>query len=260
MAEPNAAKGTSLQIDKLKKMVCQADLIQARSLYVEPIHFYMQALMVMHCNSIPAVPGADNGFWRRVRVVNFKAKLIKDPTPEQLAGVHRKSNPELMKTMETPAFRSAFMFILIEIWNNEVKHDRRRQPPDCVRRNTDDFKCDNDPIADWWASSEFQLFPATPAEELNRHHVVTGDNLFSRFDAYNRRSSPFPNTFCKRAFYKLLASSVLLGRKLVGRRAGRVVEFWGVDLRDDEERESDSASTQAASSLAGGALRPLRTV
>jgi putative DNA primase/helicase len=63
---------TLLAESTIKRATSGSDSISARHLYKSPMKFYPEFLIVMATNSLPRIRGADEGIWRRIRLLRFK--------------------------------------------------------------------------------------------------------------------------------------------------------------------------------------------
>ena len=62
---------TLLAESTIKRATSGSDSISARHLYKSPMKFYPEFLIVMATNSLPRIRGADEGIWRRIRLLRF---------------------------------------------------------------------------------------------------------------------------------------------------------------------------------------------
>ena len=63
---------TLLAESTIKRATSGADSISARHLYKSTMKFYPEFLIIMATNSLPRIRGADEGIWRRIRLLRFK--------------------------------------------------------------------------------------------------------------------------------------------------------------------------------------------
>ena len=80
LQEPDS--DTKLNVGLMKELT-GGDKIQARALYREPFEFKPQFKLVLLCNDLPTVPPDDDGTWRRVKKVDFKARFV-DENPSEI--------------------------------------------------------------------------------------------------------------------------------------------------------------------------------
>jgi len=94
----------------LLKELTGGDKIQTRPMYRDPIEFKPQFKMILCCNHLPKLPPNDDGTWRRVRVVDFVARFVDEPDPND---PHQfKKDPYLANKF--PGWKNAFMYILLQ--------------------------------------------------------------------------------------------------------------------------------------------------
>ena len=63
--------------EALLKQMTGNDKLEVRPLYGKPFDMKMQGKMVLSCNHRPKITGTDEGIWRRIISVPFKA-VFKD--------------------------------------------------------------------------------------------------------------------------------------------------------------------------------------
>jgi len=116
------------------------------------------------CNDKPDINGSDGGTWRRVRVVNFDSKFVKNPTqPHELP-----LDDELQKKFENWA--PHFMALLLEYYRSYSVN--RLVEPEDVTRCTDEYQRENDHYAD---------FVDTCLERGEADDFLTIDDIFQEF-------------------------------------------------------------------------------
>jgi P4 family phage/plasmid primase-like protien len=87
------------------------DWIEARGLFKDPIKFKPQASGFLACNDLPKIPSTDGGTWRRIRVLEFKSKFVKNPSgPNEF-----KMDPKLVEQIDYLA--ESFISVLIHYWS-----------------------------------------------------------------------------------------------------------------------------------------------
>ena len=83
--------GTLLSESVIKRAT-GGDKLSARNLYKSPMAFRPEFLIMMATNSLPRIRGADEGIWRRVRLVNFN-RFFQD----------HERDPYLFETLQSEA-------------------------------------------------------------------------------------------------------------------------------------------------------------
>jgi P4 family phage/plasmid primase-like protien len=94
----------------LMKELTGGDVIQARSLFKEPIEFKPQFSMVLTCNHLPSVPSDDGGTWRRIRVVPFTSRFVATPDPAR----PNEFAMDLDLSLKFNSWKEVFMGMLIQ--------------------------------------------------------------------------------------------------------------------------------------------------
>jgi P4 family phage/plasmid primase-like protien len=121
------------------------DVITVRPLYGVPISFKPQFRIFMICNKLPYVPSNDEGTWRRIRVVEFKAKFTDTPT--------RKGEHKLDSSLgeKLPMYADACLSILL----NEYRAYKTEGliEPDAVKVNTKQYRQVSDTIMEFVAEN-----------------------------------------------------------------------------------------------------------
>ena len=75
-AQVNEPKKGSVLNEALMKEITGGDRMSYRHLHSEPIEFVAQATLVVLTNTLYEVKAKDDGTWRRIRKVDFKAKFV----------------------------------------------------------------------------------------------------------------------------------------------------------------------------------------
>jgi phage/plasmid-associated DNA primase len=124
------------------KELSGGDMIQARGLFREPIEFRPQFTMVLTCNELPY-----GGTWRRIRAVPFLSKFVEKP---------RKANEfpldceieDNLKDVWGPTLLS-YLVHVCETMPRDATSKRFIPEPQIVLQQTNKYKMDNDPIAQY---------------------------------------------------------------------------------------------------------------
>jgi P4 family phage/plasmid primase-like protien len=122
----------------LMKELTGGDKITARSLFHDPFIFKPQFKLLLACNHKPYVPADDEGTWRRLRVVEFKSKFVKNPDPKKPNEFERDNHLD----EKLDKWKEAFMSLLIHIFTI-YKKEGLNEPED-VKECTREYQKDND--------------------------------------------------------------------------------------------------------------------
>ncbi len=91
----------------LMKELTGEDKIMARPLYGNPFYYYPQFKLIIACNNLPNITATDNGTWRRIVVIDFKTKFVKNPTKPNEKAIDINLRENLKK------WDKSFMWLLI---------------------------------------------------------------------------------------------------------------------------------------------------
>ena len=127
-----------IYVGQMKELTGQ-DKIMARGLYENPFEFIPQFKLVLCCNELPKVTGADGGTWRRVRAVPFEQKFCANP---QLPNEH-KIDPELREKLKN--WVPALAWLLLTKYYPEYRklRDLDEVTPDKVKVKTSQYQADS---------------------------------------------------------------------------------------------------------------------
>jgi hypothetical protein len=117
------------------KELTGGDIIMARQLFKEPIEFRPQFKLVLCCNHLPSVPPDDVGTWRRIKVVEFISRFVKNPNPANQYEFARDNTLE-DKIVE---WKEAFMHILLHYYKKYVEAGSLSEPKE-VTAATDEYQ------------------------------------------------------------------------------------------------------------------------
>lgn len=120
------------------KQLTGNDSVECRGLFKEFIKFKPQSSYFLACNDLPTIESNDGGTWRRIRVLEFKSKFVKNPTQPN----EYKIDITLQEQIDQLA--EAFMAILIHYWNKFVACDFRMNEPPCVLEYTKKYQSNSD--------------------------------------------------------------------------------------------------------------------
>lgn len=174
MSEPSNGDGTTFKAHRLKNWRGN-DLIQARTLYTEPITFAPQFGLVVCMNDKPPVDHMDRALASTLRIVDFPFQFVEEPTlPKQ-----RRANANLkIKFTDSLVYRQQFMRVLLE--TKERLHDtvfgprKQLKTPDGVLASTREYVDDNNAVGQWLQDA----FEETGDDQ----HYVTADNMLAFYN------------------------------------------------------------------------------
>ena len=164
----------------LMKELTGGDMIEARALYSEPIEFKPQFKLILTCNSLPEMPPEDEGTWRRVRLVEFISKFVKDPNPKNQWEF--PIDTELTSKLST--WKEAFMSILVHYYINVYKKQGLNEPED-VLEVTNNYK----KVNDFYSEFIDNVIIENPKGKL---HVPNAVRLFKNWFKESGCSSDMP--------------------------------------------------------------------
>ena len=114
------------------KQLTGGDLVTARGLYQSEFNFQPVLKLMISGNHKPVVTGTDFGFWRRVKVVPFNADI---------------QRPDQQLTQKLLLEASGILNWMIEGW--KIYQSEGLKVPECVRRESDNYKSDMDLLLQW---------------------------------------------------------------------------------------------------------------
>lgn len=92
--EPN--EGRALMESRIKQ-ITGGERINARPLYGRPIHFYPKFSLWLSTNHRPVIRGTDDGIWRRVLLIPWRAKIGEDQKDDSLGRKLLSEAPGIMR-------------------------------------------------------------------------------------------------------------------------------------------------------------------
>ncbi len=112
-----------IQVGFLKQLL-SGDEITARPLYKNAITFRPQFKVVLQCNTLPKIPSADGGTWRRISLVKFVSRFCDNPQKDNEFQIDH----ELENKMNE--WREAFMYMLIQYYRiNDLQEPEEFRGP-----------------------------------------------------------------------------------------------------------------------------------
>lgn len=164
----------------LMKELTGGDMIEARALYSEPIEFKPQFKLILTCNSLPEMPAEDEGTWRRVRLVEFISKFVKEPNPKN----QWEFPIDTELTTKLSLWKESFMSILVHYFINVYKKQGLNEP-DEVLEVTNNYK----KVNDFYSEFIDTVIIENPKGKLN---VQNAGRLFKNWFKESGCQAPMP--------------------------------------------------------------------
>lgn len=158
------------------------DKVTARALYGDAMTFSPQLLLVLMCNDMPALSAPDLAMLRRLLVVHFPFQFVigREPVP---GSQERRGDPHLKEAVAQDAFRDAFVRLLLDVWETQVRGAASLNPPAAVTEAARAYVQENDAVAVWLA--EHYELTGSPADRIRAKDLLTdfrrdtGDGYYS---------------------------------------------------------------------------------
>lgn len=130
------------------KLFTGGDEITARALYQDPVYFKPQFKPFLLCNKLPNIRADDEGTWRRLKVLHFESKFIKEfeATKAQKKLIAGGKSPMFYANIDIseklPEWKQTFMAILLNYYQKYLKNGLVH--PKLVLKYTNEYKkrCD----------------------------------------------------------------------------------------------------------------------
>ncbi len=110
----------TFNISNLKELTGSENIV-ARSLYKEPVTFPMITHFFIACNKLPKLPSdldvSDESLTRRLRVIEFKSKFVKNPKKDNEYLVDKTIKQQIDTDI---TWRQTFMNILVSYFHREI--------------------------------------------------------------------------------------------------------------------------------------------
>ena len=142
-----------IYVGKLKQ-ITGGDKLTTRGLYKETTEFKPQFKIILMCNDLPKLQNQDGGTWRRIEVVQFPSRFgdglqATEEDPNQFeADLNLSAKLETWKLLFILKLLSHYK-IYSEI-DPATNKPRGTDPPDEVKRGTDQYKAESDIITSWF--------------------------------------------------------------------------------------------------------------
>ena len=121
--------------DSIVKQLCSTDEVYAEKKYKDPFSFRPSHMLILFTNRLPRVSASDDGTWRRLIVVPFRAKLEGDGDIKNYADYLFENAGE------------SVLAWVIEGARKVIEQNFDIPEPDCVKQATDEYRKAND----WFA-------------------------------------------------------------------------------------------------------------
>ena len=130
--------------ESVVKSITGGDRIVARALYGNQFEFDPAFKLVLSCNHMPAIKGQDEGIWRRVLIVPFEVYI----PPE------RRRRPLALKGAMLAEAPGILNWLLdgYRMWR-----EQGLAAPNAVRKVTDEYRAESDPLGDFLAGRTEQI-------------------------------------------------------------------------------------------------------
>ena len=213
-----------IHVGRMKELT-GGDKLVARALYREPIEFFPQCKLLLACNQLPHIPSNDGGTWRRLRVVEFASKFVREPDPNDPRQFPIVENLE----DQFEIWKIAFMSLMVRKFE-EYKESGLEEPAE-VRRYTEKYQESSDVYLEF-IHDEYE-------ETGNNKDSMMMSGMFATFtawfkQAYSGRRVPNKREFeeyMKNRYNNSLRGKTILGIKPNVKRQDRLMD----DLDDDED-------------------------
>ena len=211
----------------LMKMMSGGDPIICRQLYGHTFEYIPQFVITLLCNDLPRVPPHDDGSWRRLTVIEHKARFVDNPTKPN------EYKKDMQLSSKIKIWKHVYASMLVSYY--WVYKSEGLNPPEEVTTFTDQFRKECD------AYDEFVSEVLVEAADKETSILLT--SLYASFKTWtedNGLKNMKPMTF--REFKKYLQKKI-----------GNPKAFQGNTLVGYRERSSPDSSdaTEAILSAAG---------
>lgn len=205
-----------IQVGALKNITGE-DSIKVRSLYKNAIDVMVQFTPFILCNDKPLLSKVDGGASRRINIIEFNSKFVKEPNPERPN--QKKIDINLGEKFENPEYRDALLYILLNIWNTKDILNSIKVPASVVEANKEYCDSSND-VKNW----------------IDENYVKTQDEkdyllhktLYSLFKAQTK------STMSDKAFSSRMEDLGITNRKI------STMRYICIRQKTDEDREEES--------------------
>ncbi|WMW64418.1 phage/plasmid primase, P4 family [Nitratidesulfovibrio liaohensis] len=144
-SEPD--QGSKFSMGRIKALTGD-DVITTRDLYSGTTKLKPVCKLLVHCNFIPNIQGADRAFANRMRVIPFDARFVRDQAEVDPANHVYAALPKYEVTRRIKAAGPAILSMLVR-HAREYLRDRDLAPPPIVLGETSEYFADQDIVGEF---------------------------------------------------------------------------------------------------------------
>lgn len=166
-------EGARINIGLLKELT-GGDKIICRGLFKEPFEMKPQFKLLLCCNHKPKVPPDEESTWRRLLIVEFISKFVKNPQ-----GEYEYKRNDNLSTEKIPEWSNYFINILLKYYYKYKEEGLN--PPQEVINSTNEYKLETD---------EYLQFIKEHLIE-DKNNIIKLDEIYNVFTLwYNSNYAP----------------------------------------------------------------------
>jgi P4 family phage/plasmid primase-like protien len=125
------------------------DVVEARGLFADQEKFKISGKLMMLCNNLPPIHSMDRGTWRRIRVIPFESKFVKEGDigyEDLVAGKPNVFPKDTFLDEKLKQWREGFLSLLVWTYENIYCKEGLKEPA-IVRQASMDYKNQFDSFA-----------------------------------------------------------------------------------------------------------------
>ncbi len=125
------------------------DVVEARGLFADQEKFKISGKLMMLCNNLPPIHAMDRGTWRRIRVIPFEAKFVKEGDmgyEDLVAGKPNVFPKDVFLDEKLKRWREGFLGLLVSVYEHVYCKEGLKEPA-IVRQASLDYKNQFDSFA-----------------------------------------------------------------------------------------------------------------
>jgi len=202
---PELEEGMRLSESMLKQL-CSTDKISAEKKFKDPFSFTPSHQIILYTNPLPRVGSTDDGTWRRIIVIPFKAKF---------------TGRNEIKNFSDYLFENAGGAILkwiVEGTKRFIANDFKLQSPQAVQDAISEYKDDNDWLGHFITDCcDIDISAEIPSKELYENYCV----YCNKMNEFARHQKDFNSALQIRGFER--------------KKTNKCNIFKGIKLKTDSE-------------------------